>query len=634
MSGFNPLDLSSYQGIGGAPGQGPTWQELLAAAGQAPQGPPLGQPGPQAPAPGQQPQQWPPQAGPSVPPQTQKPGILQALKNNPQLLQSLGQILMAKAGGKYGGIMAQGAQQGQQQRTMNQMQQQQLNQQGQLQQAQIGNMASQEQARKAAEYRQDLNDLFQYTVKYGQNVADSAGLFHMQLDPQTVDRLQKGVDAFKAQQDVYLDGNTESPTYGQPVPADPNDTNQVKTNKTDAPKVQAVMLKKIPPTQSLFTFHIDEDSNADGYVVPKEYVDQMAKKTGQTWEEMGFGPAVPQPIAIDEWKQKNQPTKAPTDEIQLGYIASNPMKAGKPIYQPDDVASAKSALKTIAAQKQAEAANTPTGQIQGETEQALQRAAVLLASGNMSPIGQITSFRNDEKLRLFDKITQINPNFNTAELDRKIKMMADVQTGNTSQQIQSFGTFLEHAGEAQTALNNVYQSQTPLWNNSLNWWKKNMSGDPNYQAYIAALEPVRKEFEGFLLGGKALYGDDRKAAEKLLSDNASPGQQNAALKQLGKTAEARYNEINYRYKKVMGNDIGSGPGELPPFSPEAMQAAQRIGVTLPTGRQQAPTGQAPRTGQTGAQPGYKFTATGQGGHKIGSNDGTTWFDVQTGQPIR
>jgi hypothetical protein len=101
-----------------------------------------------------------------------------------------------------------------------------------------------------------------------------------------------------------------------------------------------------------------------------------------------------------------------------------------------------------------------------------------------------------------------------------------------------------------------------------------MAGSPEFQTFITTLEPVRKEFESFLLGGRALYGEDRKAANVILSDNSAPSQIQAALKQMGHTATARYTETNYRYKKLMGHDIPE------PFSPEAIQGAHSIGVDL------------------------------------------------------
>jgi hypothetical protein len=117
-------------------------------------------------------------------------------------------------------------------------------------------------------------------------------------------------------------------------------------------------------------------------------------------------------------------------------------------------------------------------------------------------------------------------------------------------------------------------TNSPLVNKPINYLKKNVSGDPNFQAFMVSLEPVRKEFEGFLLGGRALYAEDRKAAETILNDASSPSQVKAALKQMGHTAKARFDEMNYRYKRTMGKDIQD------PFSPEAIQSASRIGVDL------------------------------------------------------
>ena len=144
MGSSNPLldllNLQNYQGVMGAPGQGPTFQPQ----GQTPQTPPLTGIDPTATASNPQGTQLPqnplptpgqpgfPDAGPPQAPPGIGHRILQSLQQNPQMLQALGQILMAKAGGKYGGYMAQGAQQQQQRGYENQLQQQQLNQQGQL----------------------------------------------------------------------------------------------------------------------------------------------------------------------------------------------------------------------------------------------------------------------------------------------------------------------------------------------------------------------------------------------------------------------------------------------------------------------------------------------------------------------
>lgn len=218
---------------------------------------------------------------------------------------------------------------------------------------------------------------------------------------------------------------------------------------------------------------------------------------------------------------------------------------------------------------------------QQDTQAAMHRVAEGLANGDLTSLKQITSLRGNQRLLIYDEAKQINPKFNPNDVERKLKTLDEFQNGKDAQQLQSFGTFLEHAGNAVDALGHVSQSAVPALNKSLNWWRTNMSGDPAYQQFTTALEPVRKEFEGFLLGGRALYGDDRKQAEVILNDDSSPAGIRAALQQMGGTANDRFNEMNYRFKRSVGKDIEN------PFSPEALEGAQKIGVRIGAGARAA-----------------------------------------------
>lgn len=210
-------------------------------------------------------------------------------------------------------------------------------------------------------------------------------------------------------------------------------------------------------------------------------------------------------------------------------------------------------------------------------------AAQSLASGDLTRLKDIASMRGGERLLIFKRARELNPKFSEAEIDRKIKMEDQFTNGKDGQSLQSFGTFLEHAGGASDAVQSIRTTNAVLANRPINWLRKNAFGDPSFQSFITSLEPVRKEFEGFLLGGRALQGDDRKQAETILSDNSSMAQIQAALKQMGHTAKARFNEMNHRYKKTMGKDIQD------PFSPEAITGAQKIGVSLSANTDMPPT---------------------------------------------
>lgn len=208
---------------------------------------------------------------------------------------------------------------------------------------------------------------------------------------------------------------------------------------------------------------------------------------------------------------------------------------------------------------------------------AIRRAGEALGHGELTNLREIASLRGDQRLMIYDIAKQINPAFNTSELDRKIKNEDYYYNGKGADNLRSFGTFLEHAGSAADAVAGLRLTGSPAINRPINWWRQHMTGDPAYTTMIGSLEPVRKEAENFLLSGHAQHSEDRAAAEKILSDDSTPATFEAALKVLGHTAVSRANEENFRYKKVSGHDLQDA------FSPEARLGAQKIGLALNIG---------------------------------------------------
>lgn len=220
---------------------------------------------------------------------------------------------------------------------------------------------------------------------------------------------------------------------------------------------------------------------------------------------------------------------------------------------------------------------------------AIQRAGEALGRGELTRIRDIASLRGDQRLQIYDIAKSVNKNFSISEVDRMIKNEDYYANGKGADSLRSFNTFLEHAGAASDAVNAIRLSGVPAINKPLNWWRSHLEGSPELQQLVGSLEPVRKEFEGYLLGGHALHTDDRKAAEIILNDNSSPAQIQAALKTMGHTAVARAREENYRYKKVAKHDLEDA------FSPEAIEGAKKIGTDLGFG---APAHDVPELGTT------------------------------------
>lgn len=69
-------------------------------------------------------------------------------------------------------------------------------------------------------------------------------------------------------------------------------------------------------------------------------------------------------------------------------------------------------------------------------------------------------------------------------------------------------------------------------------------------------------------------------------------------------------------------------------SPEAISTALKEVTKLIGYRRDSLTRGTPLAGQSQAPKTYKKTATGPGGHKIGSDDGQNWVDLQTGKPVQ
>lgn len=197
-----------------------------------------------------------------------------------------------------------------------------------------------------------------------------------------------------------------------------------------------------------------------------------------------------------------------------------------------------------------------------------------------------------------------DPNFSEATLERNVKMLDAYQNGKEGQGLQSFGTFLVHAGEAADMNAEYTRTGSPLLNKPISWIRNN-SGDPQVQRFIASLAPVGTEWMTFLQNNHALQADDRHVADSLLNPNQTLGQTIAVLNQMGQTAVARYGQMNSRFKKNIGVDIPD------PFDDAAKAGAAKIGLNL---------GGAPPTSEGGQ-------VTGNGGQPVHMKDGTSWQKV-------
>ena len=189
-------------------------------------------------------------------------------------------------------------------------------------------------------------------------------------------------------------------------------------------------------------------------------------------------------------------------------------------------------------------------------------AAKNVVAGNLAQIKDLASFRGDQKARLYNMITDAataagkDPkDYSPAKLEAKAKVLNDFADGKAADNIMAFNTFLQHGSEALDATAAMRaQAGSPLINRPLNWIRKNAANDANFSSFQAALVPVRKEYMNFLNNNRAEHEADLKVMDKVLSDDSTPAQIEASLKQLGESADARLRELGRKYSNTMGRN--------------------------------------------------------------------------------
>lgn len=152
----------------------------------------------------------------------------------------------------------------------------------------------------------------------------------------------------------------------------------------------------------------------------------------------------------------------------------------------------------------------------------------------------------------------------------------------------------------------VVDSGSPWINKPLRSIASSALGSTDQAAFNTAREVATAEIARILTasptGGGVVSDSARQEAQGLLGPNAT-------LKQI------------YRASEILRADMKN---RLQSSNDQIKAINERITVN--------PT--APPKEQSSPKASYSMTATAPSGHKIGSNDGKSWFDLETGKPIK
>jgi hypothetical protein len=203
----------------------------------------------------------------------------------------------------------------------------------------------------------------------------------------------------------------------------------------------------------------------------------------------------------------------------------------------------------------------------------------------------------------------------------------------TQQSINSGSTFMEHMSDLLDVNAKYARTQATFLNTPLNKVEKAFGGT-TYTDLLAALAPVKTEYDNALKAGFAPTAEDSATVDLLLKPNSTPQQLEDAGKIMAHTILRRLDSTNQGYK------THSGGVDYPNMlTPDAAAALQKMGI--PTGGLQS-GGSFGGTQQAGVNAGKtQAPQIAPEGHQITLAGGGTatkkngqWVNDQTGQQVK
>jgi hypothetical protein len=144
-------------------------------------------------------------------------------------------------------------------------------------------------------------------------------------------------------------------------------------------------------------------------------------------------------------------------------------------------------------------------------------------------------------------------NWSAADYKAKFDAIQDYSaSGKTGKNIGSLETFVGHAGQADSLIDNLYNTKSEWLNKGINEWMTSAEGKSQAPVMAAALAVASEEWIKFIQGTGTLTDHDKETAEKIVNRNSSPQVIHDALKEMAETARIRALTLNDSYKRTMG----------------------------------------------------------------------------------
>lgn len=192
-----------------------------------------------------------------------------------------------------------------------------------------------------------------------------------------------------------------------------------------------------------------------------------------------------------------------------------------------------------------------------------------------------------QKAEFVAELHRENPNWSEATYRARYNTANDYRPdGPGGKTVAALNTFAGHAGDANSLIETLRNTNSPLLNTPLNTFKSEVLGSPQIIQYKTAIAAAADNYIDFLLNNHAKHDSDDKLAAKLQSEDLRPSAAQALLRQMANTIAIKARAQNRNYKNTMGTNI-------PQFmDPDTEQALRTFGIDPKTVTQEGTSGLA------------------------------------------
>ncbi len=233
---------------------------------------------------------------------------------------------------------------------------------------------------------------------------------------------------------------------------------------------------------------------------------------------------------------------------------------------PSDVEAQKRRIATAGAAQRA-----------AEQEPIIEVAAkALIEPRNLTALKDIASLRTDQRLKIFARAKQLDPNFDPGLVNQRIRFLQAYEDpkGRAAINRQSINNIMQHAGDL-SDLNKAYASSlrggARFLNTPINLAARQF-GSEAYMNYATTLGVLTDELSLYFAGGYAPVETQRGMWEKIIKEEATPAQVEAFTKEVVHLGLRRATTFNSQFKTNMGYD---DPNMI---VPEAAEAGRKLGL--------------------------------------------------------